>query len=376
MDSRPCRSSTLVLFFALTTRLVGVAITTVTNLNTYAQADANGFSFTAAYIAAGLRDGVYTLPPGYSNIYDTWGTFLSLFWLIPGPSRVYARLGMAVLGTIAIYNVYVIARHYHSKRAGILAVSPMLVYPSFLFIHVTVLREVMILFGLTTIARLLLVPNPHIKSVAKYVIVAILLTVVTLLRADNLPVYILVLAIAAIFKINPWNHYPVISKVSAGASGIVIPLAVLTYGQQVLDRLVNIRRARARGRTEYLGSVLPETVPEAIAFSWIGAMYFLFTPFPWMVSLVIDFVAMCEGLINLCYTGGAILGVRVLATKTIAGATALTVGIIIGSVSYGLGTANVGTAVRHRQMILWAIFLFGGIGITQYTRITQSNGRL
>lgn len=54
---------------------------------------------------------------------------------------------MAVLDAIAVYNVYVIARTHHSKRAGVIAVFPLLVYPSFLFIHTVVLRELMIFLG-------------------------------------------------------------------------------------------------------------------------------------------------------------------------------------------------------------------------------------
>lgn len=69
LDDRRYRDATLIFILALATRLVNVAITTVTNLNTYAQADANGFGFTAAYIAGGLRDGIYILPPGYCNTY-------------------------------------------------------------------------------------------------------------------------------------------------------------------------------------------------------------------------------------------------------------------------------------------------------------------
>lgn len=177
----------------------------------------------------------------------------------------------------------------------------------------------------------------------------------------------MVLTIAAILKTNPWQLYPT-TKFAANAGVIISLNPVLKYSRRVLDHLINIRQAR--GRIEYLGSILPETILEAIAFSWVGAMYFLFAPFPWMVSLVMDFVAMGEALLNLVYAGAAIPGAQVFRTRTFAGSTALVVGIVVGSVLYGLGTANVGTAVRHRQMVLWAIFLLGGIGIAQYIQVT------
>lgn len=371
MSRWSARDAIVVFLLALSFRLLSVVITTITSLNTYAQADANGFAADAEWIASTIISG--SLPTlDFTDIYHVWGAMLSPFWFLPGPNRVYARIGMAILGSVAVYNVYVIARQYHSKRAGAIAVLPLLVYPSFLFIHTVVLREAMVLFGLTTAARLLLAPSPHIKAVSKYAIVVALLGIVTVLREDNFPVYLLVIFIAAVFKVKPWRHYVVTTTVAAGVGSIIAPVGMVVYGRQVLDRLMVLRENRARGRTEYLGLVFLDTIPEAIAFSWIGAMSFLFTPFPWMVSNIMDFVAMGEGLVNLFYAGTAIFGARVLSTKTLAGTTALIVGVIVGSVLYGLGTVNVGTAVRHRQMILWVIFLLGGIGTAQYIRFTAN----
>lgn len=362
------RDALSVFLIALVLRIFSVAVTTFTSLNTYSQADANGFARHASRIASTIPQGSF--PILHSNdIYDVWGTILSPFWVLPGPSRIYARIGMALLGAAAIYNVYVIVRHYHSKYAGVIAITPMLFYPSFLFLHASVLREAMVLFGLTTTARLLLVPGPRLTTLQQYGLAALFLSLATILREDNLPVYLLVLAIAVVFKIQPWGQYERLAKATAGIGAAVSPVLVIKYGRDVLDRLLFLRQVRARGRTAYLGSVLPDTLPEAIAFSWIGAMYFLFTPFPWMITQIMDFVIAFEGLTNLVYAIAAITGARVLARKTLPGTMAMVVGIIVGTVLYGLGTVNVGTAVRHRPMILWAIFLLGGIGLAEHIRI-------
>lgn len=359
----------LVIFLvAFSLRLLSVAITTVTSLNTYAQADANVFARNASQIASTMAGGSVPVL-NFNDIDQLWGAMLSPFWLLPGPSRIYARIGMALLGVVAIYNVYVIVRYYHSKYAGVIAITPMLFYPSFLFLHAVVLREAMVLFGLTTAARLLLVPGPRLTTVQQYGLAAFFLGLATILREDNLPVYLLVLAVAVVFKLQSRAQYERLAKATAGISAAASPVFVVKYGQDVLDRLLLLRQVRARGRTAYLDSVLPDSLPEAIAFSWIGAMYFLFTPFPWMISQIMDFVIAFEGITNIVYTIAAITGVRVLAQKTLPGTMALFVGIIVGTVLYGLGTVNVGTAVRHRPMILWAIFLLGGIGLSEQIRL-------
>lgn len=83
------------------------------------------------------------------------------------------------------------------------------------------------------------------------------------------------------------------------------------------------------------------------------------------MGLVIAF----EGLTNLVYAVAAIIGSQVLVRKTLSGTIALVASIIIGAVLHGLETVNVGTAVRHFPMILWEIFLLGGIGLAEHIRI-------
>lgn len=358
----------VIFILALCLRLVSVTITTITSLNTYSQSDANGFAAHADWVASTITSG--SIPAlHFNNIYHVWGAIISPFWFFPGPSRVYARVGIAILGAVAVYNVYVTVRFYYSKYASVLAVTPMIIYPSFLFLHAAILREAMVLFGLTTATRLLLAPNPRQSTLQVYGMASIFIGMSTLMRVDNLPIYILVLVVAAFLKLKPWHQYEYLTKSTIIGSIAISPILVHSYGRQTLDQLIYLRQVRARGRTKYLGSVLPETIPKAIAFSWIGAIYFLFTPFPWMVSHIIDLVIMFEGIVNFIYVMAAITGARVLSKKTLAGATALVVGIVVGTALYGLGTVNVGTAVRHRQMLLWAIFLLGGIGLAEHLQI-------
>lgn len=369
MTDGSVRDARLVFVAALATRLLGVAVTTLTSLNTYSHADADDFARSADRIASAIE--AVTLPVfNPDNIFHLWGGMLSPFWLLPGPNRVYARIGMAILGAVAVYNVYVIARHYHSRQAGIIAVVPLLIYPSMLFLHSTVLREAVVLFGLTTVARLLLAPSPRLDWRWKYATAGVLLVVVTSVREENLPVYLLVLAVGGVVALKPWRRYRHLTRYGTAVGLLFGAAGALVYADDILTDLMILRRSRARGRTEYLGWVFPDTLPAAIAFSWIGAFYFLFTPFPWMVTRLIDAVAMMEGLTNIAYAIAAFAGARMLAARTLAGAVALVVGIVVGSLLYGLGTANVGTAVRHRPMVMWAIYLLGGIGVATYVRFT------
>ncbi len=353
---------------ALVIRLLAVGVTTTTSLNTYAQADANGFALQAERIATAIPQGaIPAIDTG--DIYHLWGAMLAPFWLLPGPSRIYARIGIAILGAVAVHHVYVIARYHHSQSAGILAVLPLLFYPSFLFVQATVLREAMVFFALTTTARFLLVPTRRLDARKRYVLAVAFIAVASVLREENIPVYLLVVVIALVVKRKAGQDVATLTPRTVGGTLVVIPSLVIAFGRPALDRILVLREARGRGRTAYFESVMPTTIPRAIAFSWIGALYFLCAPFPWMVSHVMDFVIMFEGMANGLYLLGGILGVRVLHEETPAGAVALAVGVVVGGLLYGLGTVNVGTAVRHRQMLLWAVFLFGGMGFAHHVRL-------
>ncbi|MDB2276629.1 hypothetical protein PM022_19315, partial [Halorubrum ezzemoulense] len=168
------RQAVSILVVAFLIRSVAAVVTTLTTLNPDSTADAIGFGNTAEAIARGLREGspyLYTsssidlpqllIPLISSDIYTLWGTFLTPFWVLPGPSGFYARLGNALLGAVAVYNVYLIARYYHSHQAGVIAALPMTIYPIIVAVQSTLLREALVLFGITTAARLLMLPPQH-----------------------------------------------------------------------------------------------------------------------------------------------------------------------------------------------------------------------
>lgn len=370
-----------VLVIAFLIRSIAAVVTTLTTLNPDSTADAIGFGNTAETIARGLREGspyLYTtgsidlsqllIPLLSSDTYTLWGTFLAPFWLLPGPSGFYARLGNAILGAFAVYNVYLIARYYHSHQAGVVAALPMTVYPSIVAVQTTLLREAIILFGITTAVRLLMLPSRQRSRLLSYALAGIVLHISLLQRNDN--VFIFVAAIVAALAVHVVkSEYLSRQSIALGASlsplAFVLSLSVIRGG---IEFLAYTREVRASGRTIYLAETIPQTVIELIAFSWIGAAYFLYAPFPWMIETIPDLLVGIEGLINIAFTVTAIWGVRSLSQRNMAATVGLLVGLSVAVVLYGVGTVNYGTGIRHRQMFIWVIFLFGGIGISEHVR--------
>ncbi|QKY15577.1 hypothetical protein [Halorubrum sp. CBA1229] len=365
------RSGLIVLILIFSIRLIGVGVTIYTGQNPYAQADVIGFIASAEEIAIGLENGNY-VNVDRPTAYQRWGAFLAPFWLLPGPSLVYASIVNALIGSLAAYNVYTIAQYYHSRSAAVVSIVPLMIYPSIVLVHSTLLREAVVLFGITAATKSLLIPN-HRSQSKNIIIVVGGLFVAGILRPDNIPLYIIAIGVGTFVHIYYLDIVRNIIMYMIILGGATSTLFFLNRIQEGISYLANLREVRTRGRTAYLVDIYATQIPEAIAFSGIGVAYFLCSPFPWMISNVSDFVVGVEALVNLIFILISPLGFRVLFQRNPAGAVGLGTGVIVGVILYALATGNVGTAVRHRQMFMWVFFLLGGIGITQHTQIKTNN---
>lgn len=335
-------------------------------INVYAQQDARRFERTAESIA----DGFLTLtwqPEAVHAVDLAWGFMLSPFWLLPGPSILYARIGVALLGAFAIYNVYVIARYYHSHKAGLIAIVPLAFFPSIILIHSAILREAAVLFCITTIARVFV--ERDIRSSSGYSgLVLLLLLPVWFLRQEVVIVIIFGIAVGfTLYLIINTELLPTrrLLPFSLG----VVAVGIASFADYVVGTLSDLRARRTRGRTVYLADVIPSTLPEMVAFSWIGAAYFLFAPFPWMIENTADVVVGIEGSVNFLLVALAVVGVRKVRGREQVRLTTLVVVFLVASILFGLGTGNYGTAVRHRPMVLWIPYIFAGMVISDRVQI-------
>lgn len=363
MNRRPWVYLSLALFC----RLI-VVLFSYLRVNPYSQADTIHYPVHAARIASNLAVGVMpTL--NLKNVYDIWGLFLSPFWLLPGPSGLYARVILAAASVVAIYNVYVIGTRYHSRQAGLLATLPLAFYPSFVLVHATLHREAAILLGLTTVLRLLVAAGESVSLRFRVVVSVICLAGTTTLRPENVVLYVLALGVGVGVLVA--TRYERL-KLAAGTSVVASVINVVAFRDVIsngVTYLAGIHRHRARGRTAYLVGVVPDNVFELAALSWIGAGYFYFSPFPWMIHTLSDAVAGVEAFMNLAYGIAAIGGLRYMLRQDTPTTVGLVVSFAVASVLYGVADANVGTAVRHRQMFVWVVYLFGAVYVSERIRL-------
>ena len=372
MLRRVQRAILLVLVGALLARFGGIFLTESFGINPFAGGQVDGHASRAEEIANNFRQVESDIRWTSTAGSERWAPFLAIFWLLPGPSQLYAQISMAVLGTVGVYNAFIITRHYHSDQAGLLAAIPLAFFPTYIFMHSVLQREAVVLFLLTTAFILIFLPARYIRTPMNYILGSGCVFLAGHLRLETLPVYIVIIGVVVLSAIFSSKRISRKIKLQIGAvtGGIGLTAIYLIVSQflsnisEIVDYFANLRARRARGRATYLPEVIPSSLFELIAFSWIGAIYFLFTPFPWHLESVLDIGGLVELIIGITYALFAILGALVLKERTLLGTLALISLIILFSVLFGFGTANYGTAVRHRQTVFWAIFILGAIGFS------------
>ncbi|MFC6722081.1 hypothetical protein [Halobacteriaceae bacterium SHR40] len=333
-------------------------------MTTYAQGDPVTFARTAEFIAAGLREGVLQYPE-VTHTNRLWGTFLAPFWLIPGPSAVYARIILAIFGALTVYNVYVISQTYYSHRAGVYAALPMAFLPSHFLLHGTLMRDTLLIFCLTLVAQLIIVPSNQ-KKTSMVAVGTLAFILAYILRPDNVGIYIFVSGLGIFFLIwgRHFDNYPFIVSGLTVTLGTGLLFTALSLTPRALSEVLALRMGRAQGTATYLAGYHPENVIEMFIVSPLLAIFFLFVPLPWMVNSIPAIIPSLEGFVIFIYCLAAVASLPViLNSRHRHTAFPLLIGAVLGIVFYGLVLTNFGAATRFRQMFTWVLFIFGGIGL-------------
>lgn len=336
-------------------------------INPYNEADATGFRAAAITAANAIASG--QVPPlgGWNAEYHLWGLFLSPFYLLPGPHWVYAHLALAVMGALTVFFTAAIVQRWAPPWTAVLAVFPLAMYPSVIFVQTAYLRDVGVLFGLTAGAWLVIASNrPTLQGA---VLGTFAFGFAAILRFE----VALLLTPAVVVGIAAWVGTRYRRGVETGIATSIIggglALSMVMLSERIVERFWHIRKNRARGRTVYMADALPDSGIELLQIAVVGVAYFYFAPFD--PATVADYVALAEGILNAVFFLAAPLGMYHLIAQYPTDGIPLVVGFIGGSLVLGAATVNAGTAIRHRQMFLWLLFAFGAMGV--YTVAKRQN---
>lgn len=132
-----------------------------------------------------------------------------------------------------------------------------------------------------------------------------------------------------------------------------------------VETLANGTMSASRSRAAYLTGWHPSSMFETILQTPVRVIYFMFTPFPWMVRSVQDLMGLLDSITYLVLTRYFVTGMKSLRQVDrklwwiVLGITLFTV------IIFAWGVSNYGTAMRHRLKLVWLILPIAFLGWQQ-----------
>lgn len=302
-----------------------------------------------------------------------WGTILEHFtmgafmysWLI---SILYAftdRSSLMIqgvnvlLGTLAVYVVWRIAGLVSggNRRLARTAAWIAALFPTLALYSAIILREEFIVFFflLGVLYSLRWWQQPLLRH---FLLACLAFGLAGVFHTGML----IMLAVLGILAILRWVQTLAANKGTSflrimAAMGllIIIGALVLSIGwglggfghlRSGVTSLGELQTIAAAGRAAYLEGFTMQSTWDVVWQTPIRVVYFLFTPFPWMVREAVDIFGFVDALL---YIGLALLILR--NWKNIWGNSLMRVTVLfiaVGLIVFALGVSNYGTAIRHR----------------------------
>lgn len=331
------------------------------------QADDLAFEQVGWNFAQRLQEGLPIELPAYGGLYSA---FIGFIYYIFGRFSFLIQIINVFVGVFIIFNIYRIGTFLWGERFGQRAAWISTFFPTLILYAAITRRETFILYFLTLSLYYLL--KWHSKGKMKFFIFSSLLIFLGGILHSVLTLGLLVhgyLVLKRWFKECMLRRHAkcCIRVTASGLIILVIAGGILMSGVglhqkfgniSTLDDVMHLQEYRAKGRAIYLGNL---TLAKPIDIIWhlpIRIIYFLFTPFPWMASSLVDLIGFADVAFYIV--------LMICAWKRRSNwlyakrALPLMLMFLILLAIFAMGSSNYGTAIRHRikivpMLIIWAV---------------------
>jgi hypothetical protein len=110
------------------------------------------------------------------------------------------------------------------------------------------------------------------------------------------------------------------------------------------------------------------TPARALGFLPTGLLYFWFSPFPWQITSLLKLLSLPEVLLVYALTPSVVRGLAWILRHRLREAMQILLLTALLTVSYALGSGNVGTLFRHRAQAMIFYLMFASVGMEQRQR--------
>jgi 4-amino-4-deoxy-L-arabinose transferase-like glycosyltransferase len=310
---------------------------------------------------------------------DFYSWLISVVYLVVPRSSMFIAAINIFLSSAVVYVVYRIVEHYAGHRTGKRAALIMALFPVTLLQTIILSREIFITFFLAAACLHLIKFSDPPREYRRLAYALLCLGAAsaphTGIMVSVLFALILVSAYAAAHKLRDFyilgpntafskqGLLTVVSvsalslAVAAGFRTVADPLSnakiyALLSADNPLNPVVEVYQAGNRGRAGYPAWLSPSSFLLTMLIIPVRVLYFLFSPFVWMVSSLKHVAGLVNGIlmIPLCYYSFSFFRGRITQNSFALLFIALLICAFV--LAFSFGVKNFGQAFRHRAKIL------------------------
>ena len=152
-----------------------------------------------------------------------------------------------------------------------------------------------------------------------------------------------------------------------GAAAVLLMLehgaGAASIQQMSFEKLAESRQALAQDASSAFERDVDVSTPgKALAFLPVGLAYFLFSPFPWQITSFLKIASLPEVLFLYWLTPSIVRGLRYTVKHRFRESLQVLLLTALLTISYALGSGNVGTLFRHRAQAITFFLMFAAVG--------------
>ena len=306
-------------------------------------------------------------------IYANWiGVLYFLFGRIP----LVAQFTNVLLGTFTVYFTWKLALLItNSRRVALISALIIALFPTLNLYSAITMRESFIVF-FTVISVYCFFLWLKMGRLIQMFGAVVLLLLASALHGGMVFIGIVYVFFFSFYhpKKKRWVAFSLNSLIAV----LLVVFSLVTFGDLVTNKLPQDMsmlfsadflgertQIAARDRAAYLTGFAPTSPLSMLLQTPLRILYFLYTPFVWMVSAAVDIVGFFDALLYIFLSIYAFKGLASLRRKDKLLFWGIVLILVVFLLVFAWGTSNYGTAIRHRQKIVWLLSIPAAIGIAK-----------
>ncbi len=316
---------------------------------------------TEAFHLEGVQ--IFTDPSTFNDVVrGTYSKFLGIFYLMFGPERILAQFFNVILGVVAVVILAKTLQRLRLPERYVFGATLIFAFfPQGLLLSPILLRDQIVALGI--VYTLYYMVRWTEEKSSRHMILAYLGYFVSTMFHSGLAVGIVVLLVYFSFyshetrrmDFEPTKVQRLIFQV------LVVGFIVYSFQDVLFAKFTHVSEngqlfsgmSYDRGDSAYLNGLTVTGPGDMILYSPIRMIYFLFSPFPWQWSSVMNILIFFLDAVFYFIGCFAIIRSFKLIRQHPFGSVLFFFFLLfaLNALIFGLGTGNVGTAIRHRYKL-------------------------